>query len=75
VITNFLFFQEVFFTVKVKTVNLSLCLIIKHFAMTAYGGMEVQLHYSRPRNYMEVSGQIHAPAALLPEEELPVSIG
>jgi hypothetical protein len=32
--------------------------------MKIYGLMEVYLHNSWPRHYMEVSGQFHAPAAL-----------
>jgi hypothetical protein len=32
--------------------------------MKAYGEVEVQLHHFWPRHYMEVSGQLHAPAAL-----------
>jgi hypothetical protein len=30
------------------------------------GGVEVQLHLPRPRHQMEVSAQLHAPAALPP---------
>jgi hypothetical protein len=33
--------------------------------MKAYGGVNVS-KYSEPRQYLEVSGQIHAPVALLP---------
>jgi hypothetical protein len=33
--------------------------------MKAYGGVEVQLHHSSPRQQMEVSAQLHTPAALL----------
>jgi hypothetical protein len=32
--------------------------------MKTYGGVEVQLHISWPRHYIEVSGQLHAPATL-----------
>jgi hypothetical protein len=31
--------------------------------MKAYGGVEVQLHHSSPRQQMEVSTHIHTPAA------------
>jgi hypothetical protein len=34
--------------------------------MKMYGGVEVQLSYSRPRQWMEVSGRLHVPVALLP---------
>jgi hypothetical protein len=34
--------------------------------MKTYGGVEVQLHYPWPLHYLQVSGQLHAPAALLP---------
>jgi hypothetical protein len=40
-------------------------LLIKHYAMKTYGGVESQLHHYLPLHYMEVSGQIHDPAALL----------
>jgi hypothetical protein len=43
--------------------------------MKIYGGVEVQLNLSWPRHQMEVSGQLHAPAALLHGIEDPVSIG
>jgi hypothetical protein len=39
--------------------------------MKTYGGVEVQLHHSRPRHQMNVSGQFHAPAALHPRERPP----
>jgi hypothetical protein len=32
-------------------------------------GVEVYLHHSRPRRYMEVGGQLHAPANLSPGEK------
>jgi hypothetical protein len=32
--------------------------------MKTYGGVEVELHVSWPRHYMEVSDQLHASAAL-----------
>jgi hypothetical protein len=43
-------------------VKLSLRLI-KHHVMKTYRGVGVYLHHSRPRHLMEVSGQLHAPAA------------
>jgi hypothetical protein len=43
--------------------------------MKTYGGVEVQFHLSWLRYKMEVSGQLHAPAALPPVKELPVHIG
>jgi hypothetical protein len=43
---------------------LSLDLINRH-AMKMYGGVKVQVHHSRLRHLMEMSGQLHAPAALL----------
>jgi hypothetical protein len=30
--------------------------------MKAYGVVDVKPHYSRPRNKMEVNGQLHVPA-------------
>jgi hypothetical protein len=42
--------------------------LIKHNALKKYGEVEVQFNHSLPRNLMEVSGQIHAPAAL-PQHE------
>jgi hypothetical protein len=39
--------------------------------MKTYGGVEVQLHHSWPRHYMDVSGQLHTAAALPPGKELP----
>jgi len=38
--------------------------------MKAYVGVEVQLHSSYTRNYMEMSGQHHVTAALLPENNI-----
>jgi hypothetical protein len=32
--------------------------------MKTYGVVEVYLHHSQPRHWMEVSGQLHAPIAL-----------
>jgi hypothetical protein len=42
--------------------------------MNTYGGVEVWRHHSWPRHEMEVSGQLHALAALLPGKERPVPI-
>jgi hypothetical protein len=38
------------------------------------GGVDVYLHHSRPRHCMEVSGQPHAPVALIPGKDLRVFI-
>jgi hypothetical protein len=43
--------------------------------MKTYGLVEVQLHNSWPRHWMEVTGQLYAPAALLTRKEPPVPIG
>jgi hypothetical protein len=40
--------------------------LIKHHAMKIYGGVEVLLHHSWPWHKVEVSGHLHAPAALPP---------
>jgi hypothetical protein len=59
---------------KVK-VKLSLC-STKHHAMKVYwgsGGIAPRILW--PRHQMEVSGQLHAPAALPPREEPMVPIG
>jgi hypothetical protein len=61
-------------TTKVK-VKLSLCLT-KHHAMTAYWGSEgIAPRMLWPRHWMEVSGQLHALAALSPGKETLVPIG
>jgi hypothetical protein len=51
-----------------KKVKLSLCLLIKHYAMKTYRGVDeyCRFTFSWPRHKLEVSGQLHAPAALLP---------
>jgi hypothetical protein len=43
--------------------------------MKTYGGVEVQIHYFWPGHWLEVCGQLHAPAALPPGKEPPVPIG
>jgi hypothetical protein len=43
--------------------------------MNVYGEMEVSLQYSWPRHWLEISGQLHAPAALPSAKESPVPIG
>jgi hypothetical protein len=43
--------------------------------MKTYGGVEVWIHLSSPRYYMEVIGQLHATAALPPGIGPPVPIG
>jgi hypothetical protein len=43
--------------------------------MKAYGGVEAYFHHSWPRYQMEVSGQLHTPAALPPGKEPPAPIG
>jgi hypothetical protein len=40
--------------------------VLKHYAMKKYGGVEVQLHLLLSLHEMEVSGQLHDPAALFP---------
>jgi hypothetical protein len=57
-------------THKGKKVKLSLWFLTEHLATEAYGGAEVSSMYSRPRHKMEVTGQLHALAALPPEKEL-----
>jgi hypothetical protein len=39
--------------------------------MKTCGGVKVWLQHSWPRHYMEVSGQLHSSAALLPGKEPP----
>jgi hypothetical protein len=39
------------------------------------GGVDDISTFSWPRHYLEVGVQLHAPAALLPGEELPEPIG
>jgi hypothetical protein len=36
--------------------------------MTTYWGVELQFHHSWPGHWMEMSGQLHDPAALPSEE-------
>jgi hypothetical protein len=43
--------------------------------MKTYGGVEVGLYYSWPRQQMEVRGPLHVSAALTPGKEQPVTIG
>jgi hypothetical protein len=43
-----------------------------HKAIKTYEGVEVYLQHFLPREWMEVSGQLHAPAALLSRKHLPV---
>jgi hypothetical protein len=55
-------------------VKLSLYLT-KQYAMKAYGGVDVyRSTFSWPRYYFEVSGHLHAPAALPPGNELSIPI-
>jgi hypothetical protein len=56
-----------------KKVKFFLCLT-KHHAMKTYWGVEVQLHAFLTSALEEVSGQLHAPAALPPVKDLPVPI-
>jgi hypothetical protein len=37
--------------------------------MSAYGGVDVWIHFYLPRHWLEVTGQLHAPAALPPGEK------
>jgi hypothetical protein len=56
-------------------VKLSLCLV-KHHAMKVYWGSRgIAPRILQPRNWMEVSGHLHAPAALHPRKEPLVPIG
>jgi hypothetical protein len=48
-----------------KNVNFPIY-VIKRYAMKTYGGMEIWLHHSLLVHYLEVSGQLHASAALPP---------
>jgi hypothetical protein len=43
--------------------------------MKTYERVELQLHHSLSQHYLEVSGQLHAPAALSLGKEPPVPIG
>jgi hypothetical protein len=43
--------------------------------MKAYGEVDVCTTYSCPWHYLEVTDQLHAPAALPPEKEVPLPIG
>jgi hypothetical protein len=58
----------------VSLFKLSLCLT-KHCAIKAYVGVVCRFSFSSPRHYLEVSGQLHAPAALTPMEDPSVHIG
>jgi hypothetical protein len=49
--------------------------LIKHHTMKAYGEVLYRSTFSWLRHELEVSGQLHAPAALPPGKELPVPIG
>jgi hypothetical protein len=40
--------------------------------MKAYGGVDVQLHHSRLRHWMEMNGHLHDPATRLPIKHSPV---
>jgi hypothetical protein len=42
--------------------------------MKSYGGVDVQIHVFLPGHYLEVSGQLHAPATLTPGKEPPVRV-
>jgi hypothetical protein len=48
-------------------VKLSLCLT-KHYAMKAYGGVDIWIHIILTSALAGMSGQVHAPAALPPGE-------
>jgi hypothetical protein len=49
--------------------------VLKHHTMMMYGETEVQLHHSWPWYQMEVSGQLHTPATLLPGKQPLVHTG
>jgi hypothetical protein len=60
---------------KVKVnVNLSLCLT-EHYNMKMYWWWRYSSTHFWPRQYKEVSGQLHAPAALPPGNKPSVSVG
>jgi len=42
--------------------------VLKHNAMEIYGGSGAGYTLFYPQHYMKMSGQLHAPAALLPGE-------
>jgi hypothetical protein len=46
----------------------------KHQIMKTHGGLEVQFLHSQLWHQMELSGQLHAPVALLPGKDPPVLI-
>jgi hypothetical protein len=39
--------------------------------MKAYGGVDISIQMSRPWHWLEMSGQLHAPATLRPRERAP----
>lgn len=49
--------------------------LIKHRPWRSMEEWRYSLTHSYPLLYMEVSGQSHAPATLIPDKQLPVSIG
>jgi hypothetical protein len=59
---------------KVK-VKLSLCLTKYHAMKTYWGSGDIAPRILWPRHEMEVSAQLHAPAALTPGKERLVPIG
>jgi hypothetical protein len=58
---------------KVKA-NLSLCLISLALPMKGYGGVGVYIHVFLT-SALDVSGRLHAPAALPPEKEHTLTFG
>jgi hypothetical protein len=54
--------------VKGKLVIIVLNYMIKNYAMKAYGEWRYSSTYSWPRQWFEVSGQLHFPAAVTPGE-------
>jgi hypothetical protein len=48
--------------------------LITHNAMKKYAQAKEMLQNSSPQHLIEVSGQLHAPATLLPEKEPPLHI-
>jgi hypothetical protein len=61
--------------VKKVMVKLTMHLIFNHRTMKMHGGVEDKLQLSWPQHKMEVSGQLHALAALSPGKDLQAPTG
>jgi hypothetical protein len=58
--------------------NFLLYAVLNYLSTTPWRHMEQWMYtstFSRPRHWLEVSGQLHAPAALLPDKKPQVPIG